>query len=110
VGSPQYPIFDGSNLWVAAGPNAVQVVRATTGVVVATLTGNGLANPYFLAFDGERVLVTNYGGGSVSAWRAADLSPLGSFPTGSGSLPYGVASDGINFWVVLSGTRQLARF
>src|SRR5262249_28941946 len=43
VGSgPQFPAFDGTNIWV---PNfngsTVTVVRAATGAVVATLSGNG---------------------------------------------------------------------
>jgi hypothetical protein len=50
--------------------------------------------------------------GSVSLWSAADLTPLGNFPvTGLGNVPYGVASDGINFWVTLGNSPgQLARF
>ncbi len=40
--------------------------------------------PIGAAFDGQRVLVTNLGGDSVSLWKAADLTPLGSFSTGTG--------------------------
>lgn len=68
VGSgPQVPVFDGANIWV---PNdfseSVSVVRASTGAVIATLTGNGLSGSAAAAFDGERVLITNYSGNSVS--------------------------------------------
>ena len=109
-GSVQLPIFDGSNIWV---PNfnisTVSVVRASNGVVLATLTGNGLNQPYAAAFDGQRILITNDAGHSVSLWKAADLTPLGSFGTGAGN-PLGACSDGINFWIVLSSTGQLARF
>ena len=66
--------------------------------------------PAAAAFDGERVLVTNFIGNSVSLWRAADLTALGSFATGSSTQPFGACSDGINFWVALSGTGKLARF
>ncbi len=52
-----------------------------TGTLVATLTGNGL-NARQAAFDGERILVTNYEGDSVSLWKSSDLSPVGTFSTG----------------------------
>jgi len=108
---PDFPSFDGTNIWVPnAGSNSVTVVRASTGAVLATLTGNGLNTPYATAFDGERILVTNQNGSSVSLWKAADLMPLGSFSTGPGTNPFGACSDGLNFWITLPGTGQLARF
>jgi hypothetical protein len=36
------------------------------------------SNPIQAAFDGERVLVTNYLGNSVTVFRAADLSLIGN--------------------------------
>jgi len=45
----------------------------------------------------------------VSFFKAADLTPLGSVPTGGG-FPYGACSDGINFWVALNTADKLARF
>jgi hypothetical protein len=81
-----------------------------TPFVLATLTGNGLNAPVTAAFDGERILVTNNGGNTVSMWKAADLTPLGSFPTGAGSSPFGACSDGLNFWITLRFADKLARF
>jgi hypothetical protein len=112
VESPSYPAFDGTNIWV---PNntTVSVVRAATGTVVATLTGNGLNTPVQAAFDGQRILVTNFNGGNgntVSLWKAADLTPIGSFSTGAGGSPFGACSDGTYFWITLANTSQLARF
>jgi hypothetical protein len=78
--------------------------------VLATLTGNRLNTPFGGAFDGQRILVTNQWGHSVSLWKATDLTPLGSFPTGSNSLPLGACSDGVDFWVVLNQMHRLARF
>jgi hypothetical protein len=106
--NPQFPVFDGSNIWVPNGSdNSITVVRARDGVVLATLTGNGLNGPRQAAFDGQRVLVTN-GGDSVSMWNAADLTPIGSYSlVGS---PFGACSDGINFWIAVNGFNQLARF
>src|SRR6185295_13441527 len=96
------PIFDGANIWVPSLlANSVTVVRAATGTVLATLTGNGLNGPYTAAFDGERILVTN-NGDSVSLWKAASLTPLGSFNAGTDSVPLGACSDGTNFWITLS--------
>jgi hypothetical protein len=117
--SPFNPIFDGINIWVPnLSSNSVTVVRVkdavgnplTSAFVVATLTGNGLTGPHTAAFDGERILVTNPSGNSVSLWKAADLTPLGSFPTGVDTHPFGACSDGLNFWITLGGTAKLARF
>jgi hypothetical protein len=108
---PQFPVFDGTNIWV---PNlvshAVTVVRASTGAILATLTGNGLVEATTAAFDGERILVTNSVGNSVSLWKAADLSPLGSVNVGSNPGPSGACSDGLNFWITFLNSAQLARF
>jgi hypothetical protein len=111
VGSgPRHPVFDGSNIWVPnRASNSVSVIRARDGQVLATLTGNGLSGPVQAAFDGQRILVTNVDGDSISGWKAADLTPLGSALTGMGTQPVGACSDGINFWIALSGTNQLAR-
>lgn len=109
--NPWFPAFDGTNIWVPnLVSNDVTVIRASTGAVVATLTGNGLDEPHTAAFDGERMLVTNTNGSSVSLWKSADLTPLGSIPLGQFIGPNWVCSDGINFWVTFRGTGQLARF
>ena len=107
---PQIPTFDGNNIWVPNySSNSVSVVRASTGAVLATLTGNGLiGTPGAAAFDGQRVLVTNTDN-QVSLWKAADLTALGFLSTGPGTGPTFACSDGINFWIVLLGTKMLAR-
>ncbi len=112
VGSaPEYPVFDGTNIWVPNyASSSVSVVRASTGAVLATLTGNGLSGPKAAAFDGQRILVTNLLGGSVSLWKAADLTAIASVST-NGPQPYGACSDGINFWVTENGpSGKLRRF
>jgi hypothetical protein len=110
--SASHPAFDGSNIWVpVAGPDTLVVIRASTGAVLATLTGNGLLNPNTAAFDGERILVTDPSADGVSLWKAADLTPLGFFSTGVGTVPIGACSDGVSFWILLTGGPQLlARF
>jgi hypothetical protein len=108
---PVEPVFDGANIWVPnSANNSVSVVKASSGAVLQTLTGNGLNVPTQATFDGERILVTDLAGNSVSLWKAADLSPLGSFLTGLNTNPIAACSDGINFWVALNNTGQLARF
>jgi len=110
--APRFPVFDGTNIWVPSlvGPS-VSVVRAATGDVLATLTGNGMSSPFTAAFDGQRILVTNNNGNSVSLWKAADLTPLGNFSTGANSDPVGACSDGVNFWITLNGSpARLVRF
>lgn len=117
--NPSHPVFDGINIWVPiSSGNSVKIVRVkdtsgnplTTPFVLATLTGNGLAGPYSIAFDGERMLVTNSAGNSVSLFKAADFSPLGSISTGANSLPTGACSDGMNFWISLKTSNRVARF
>jgi hypothetical protein len=104
---PQYPAFDGSNIWVPNTASAsVTVVRASSGAVLQTLT-TGIVAPISVAFNGERVLVTS-NGTMISVWKAADLSPVGSFPVGTGS--YFARSDGVNFWITLHNANKLARF
>ena len=109
---PQFPVFDGANIWVpnSSTPPTVSVVRASTGSVLMTLTGNGLDAPLQAAFDGERVLITNDGlsAQSISPWKAADLSPLGS--SAMPGYPIFACSDGLNFWVTLGGVNTLGRF
>jgi sugar lactone lactonase YvrE len=109
--NPHFPVFDGSNIWVPNyAANSVTVVRIKDGAVIATLTGNGLNTPNQAAFDGQRILVTNVLGSSVSLWKATDLTPLGTFSTGDNTAPFGVCSDGINFWIALNLSHKLARF
>ena len=112
--SPRAVAFDGTNIWVPNfNSNTVTVVRTTgglSGTVLATLSGNGLQSPSQAAFDGERILVTNFNGSSLSLWKASDLTPIGTFSTGTGTSPTGACSDGLNFWVTLQGTNELARF
>jgi DNA-binding beta-propeller fold protein YncE len=117
--APGFPVFDGTNIWVPnIDGNSVTVVRVkdatgnplASAFGLATLTGNGLNAPFTAAFDGERILVTNRDGDSVSLWKAADLTPLGSYPTGFIGEPLGACSDGLNFWITLANTNKLARF
>jgi DNA-binding beta-propeller fold protein YncE len=111
---PGNPVFDGTNIWVPnLNDNSITVVQAGTGTVVATINAdasNQLNQPNAAAFDGERVLVTNGNGGSVTVFKAADLSFIANVPTGPSTAPDGPCSDGINFWVPLSGTTKLLRF
>jgi hypothetical protein len=104
---PQHPVFDGANIWVPNfTDNSVTVVRTRDGMVLATLTGNGLSSPHQIAFDGQRILVTNSGGaGGVSLWNATTLAPIGSATVSLGIQPVGACSDGINFWV--TGNNEL---
>ena len=109
--NPSYLTFDGTNLWVPNwGSNSVTVVRASSGAVLATLTGQGLYGPSAAAFDGERVLVTNIYGKSVSLWKAADLSPAGYTLMPPGASPHNACSDGVHFWLAIWNQNTLARF
>jgi streptogramin lyase len=116
---PFYPVFDGTSIWVPNySSDSVTVVRVkdpqgnplAQSFVLATLTGNGLDHPVNVAFDGQRILVTDFFGDAVSLWRATDLTPLASFSSPSNSGPYGACSDGVNFWVTLVTSNKLARF
>ena len=114
IHQPEFPTFDGTNLWVPAygsdPEQCVKVIRASSGAVLATLTGNGLDWPMSAAFDGERILVTSMPGNRVSLWKAADLTPIGNFYTGDFTWPVGACSDGVNFWIALTSKGALLRF
>src|SRR5580765_3083994 len=98
---PRHPVFDGTNIWVPGGSSSnVTVVRASSGAILTTLTGNGLDGPIEAAFDGQRILVTNPNTNTVSLFKAANLTDLGFFPIAGG--PYGACSDGIHFWITLN--------
>jgi hypothetical protein len=110
---PEQSVFDGENIWV---PNSIDssitVVQASTGNVVATIASDGinlLSGPEQAAFDGERILVTNHAGGSLTIFKAADLSVIGNTFLGTG-FPYGACSDGISFWVTVSGSGILLKY
>src|SRR5262249_53061307 len=108
---PGVPVYDGTSIWVPnANTNTISVVRASTGAVLATLTGNGLEAPEFTAYDGQRVLICSGSGDTVSLWKAADLTPLGSYGTGVDTYPNGACSDGVNFWITYGAEDRLARF
>jgi hypothetical protein len=80
-------------------------VGGLTGTILAQLTGNGLNGIKQAAFDGERILVPNNFGLTVSLWKASDLSPIGSVSiTSSGDNPRGVCSDGTSFFIGLKST------
>ena len=116
VGSrPSYPAFDGHNIWVPdSSGNSLFVVRASDGAVLKTFSAgngnqNGLNEPLSAAFDGQRILVADLNGG-LSLFRATDLSSIGHWDTPGVSGPYGVCSDGANFWVSFTGSDQIGRF
>ncbi|HET7451707.1 MAG TPA: S-layer homology domain-containing protein [Thermoanaerobaculia bacterium] len=106
--SPSAVAFDGTNLWVPNSTNnTLYVVRASTGAVVRSLTGNGLNAPHGIAFDGQRILVAN-NNSTVSLFDATSLSAIANVSTGLG---VGVAaSDGLNFWVALPLSKEIGRY
>jgi DNA-binding beta-propeller fold protein YncE len=109
---PHYPAFDGANIWVPNfGINRIAVVQASSGQVVATIdadASNLLSGPNAASFDGERVLVTNEVGNTVTVFKAADLSFIAN--VGTASQVYATCSDGVNFWLTIMNTGNLLRF
>ncbi|HET7451959.1 MAG TPA: S-layer homology domain-containing protein [Thermoanaerobaculia bacterium] len=112
---PSYPAFDGHNIWVPnQGDNSLMVVRASDGSILKTFSAgngnqNGLNNPNQADFDGQRILVTNQNGG-LSLFKATDLSIIGNPATPGVTIPFGVCSDGTNFWVSFSSSSAIGRF
>jgi DNA-binding beta-propeller fold protein YncE len=115
---PQRLLFDGTNLWITSRLNGVttndiSVVRAAgslRGTVLTYLSSAG--GPVGMAFDGERILICNYDGNTVSLFMAADFSPLATVSTGTGSAnaPFTACSDGLNFWLTKPNGHQIVRF
>jgi hypothetical protein len=112
--TPLELLFDGANLWVSNhlsdGITVIRAMGSLRGTVLATLTGNGLDAPRTLAFDGERVLVVNQAGHSVSLFKAADFSPLGTVSVGDNTFPFTACSDGLNFWITRPSNHDIMRF
>ena len=112
---PQYPAFDGHNIWVPNySVNSLTVVRASDATVLKTFSAangnqNGLNLPHVAAFDGQRVLVSNASGG-LSLFKATDLSIIANPPTPGVDAPFGVCSDGVNFWVSFFQSGAIGRF
>ena len=109
----RFPVFDGANIWVPTSngaPGAVEVVQASTGTVIQTLVPpEGIDQSLFAAaFDGQRVLVTDSQGLKVYIWNAASLAYQGSHDVPSSA--FRPCSDGVNFWLPMRDTGQLARF
>ena len=69
-----------------------------------------MSGPNGISFDGERILVTNYAGGSVTVFKAADLSFIANVTTLPASFLQAACSDGINFWIPAANTGNLLRF
>jgi len=88
----------------------VRAVGGLRGTVLQTITGNGLNGCFGLAFDGERVLVVNEPVATVSLFKAADFTPLGSLSVTSGASPRRVCSDGLNFWITRFNSNDIIRF
>jgi hypothetical protein len=106
------PAFDGANIWVPIESGLNVVSTSTPARLLATLTGNGLnGTNRAAAFDGERIMVTNSSGTpGVSLWKASSLTPLGNLFFGVVSLPNGVCSDGLHFWIADSNFDDLLRY
>ena len=109
-GNPQAPVFDGANLWVPNAAGRVDVVRATDGALLTSLTQPGMSYGLGAAFDGERVAVPDFHE-RVFVWRAADLAPLGSTALREEQDPNAICSDAVNFWITTGNAAgQLVRF
>jgi hypothetical protein len=108
-----FPAFDGHNIWAPNfSDDTVSVVRASDGTVLKTLpAGTG---PSVAAFDGQRILVTNegttVGDGSVSIFKAADLTLIANETLAGVKQVYGACSDGVQFWVAFENPANSVGF
>ena len=65
------------------------------------------SNPYWVAFDGGNIWVSNAGDSSVTKLRASDGANLGTFAVGPD--PRAVAFDGKNIWVANFGSNSVSK-
>jgi hypothetical protein len=109
--APNYPVFDGTNIWVPCANGQVTVVRARgamAGQLLDTIGVGGVLRQ--AAFDGEHIMVIRETVDGAALIKASSFEVVSQMiPTGQGSQPWGVCSDGVNFWVTLRGTGKLAR-
>lgn len=79
-------------------------MQASTGSMVATIVADGsnkLNFPTSASFDGQRIMIGNNTGNSLTLFKAADMSLIANVPTGANTGPSGICSAGIDFWVPL---------
>jgi len=90
--------YDGDLFVTMESANKVVAYNGTTGVVEGTIS-SGTSGPAYLAFDGNDLLVTNHGDGSVTEYgitvgssggSVTATSPVTNYITGV-SAPYGIA-------------------
>lgn len=88
--------------------NSITVVRASTGVVLATI--QTINQPMSAAFDGERILVVG-NDPMAKIYKAADLTLITTrFSALNGDPPFGSCSDGLKFFYTIPGQHGLAAF
>ena len=108
--NPQFPVFDGTNIWAPIGSiNTVRVIRASSGAILASLTGNGLDNPGQPGIRRAEDPGAELHRQQRLALEGGGLHSAGDFP-GRTVGPYGACSDGVYFWITLNGTGKLLRF
>jgi DNA-binding beta-propeller fold protein YncE len=77
----------------------VTKLRASDGTLIGTYPVGH--TPYFMAFDGSNIWVTNGGDNTVTKIRASSGALVGTYPVGL--RPDMVAFDGSNVWVTNDG-------
>ncbi len=128
---PRGVVFDGAHLWVAnSGGRSVSCIPITNTVSVAAtvsvtvspvsetdtaiITRTVGAKPYYLAFDGDYVWVTNRDDNTLSRLSARtcaesddDIDQKISDP--SFNQPFGIAFDGQSMWVANRGGDRVTK-
>jgi len=106
---PNALAYDGKNMWVACRDSDEVVGLDGIDGSLAQVGGSDIdisvgTDPVYLLFDGEFMWATNNGADTLSIINTNTLAvETKTLPSVGGShLPYGMASDGTNIWVVNS--------
>jgi hypothetical protein len=96
-------VFDGRNVWAAVEEDGGGHVKklSSTGAVLSS-TNVGIA-PLEMAYDGERIWVTDYTSSDVMVVNGADGAVVKTFQLPVNANPEGILFDGTYIWVANNG-------
>ncbi len=94
--------FDGTRMWASDPYNDAVYVFDANGNPIGSLASESV---WGMTFDGTNIWLANYNDGTLSAYNASTLQPVGA-PIHVGGKPMGLAFDGQNIWVANDGSNN----
>jgi YVTN family beta-propeller protein len=99
-------------VWVANnGGNTVARIDNPNGAQPHTTNAISLpgSGPFWLAFDGQNMWVTDLTAGAVTRFDPASATVNATVDLGGYTAPWGIATDGVNMWVANSNGNSVSK-